>query len=47
MIGEGGGGFLLVMFPANKRAKIREALKDYKELPFRFSEFGSKVIFSI
>src|SRR3990167_629917 len=46
IIGAGGGGFLLIVFPANKRAVIREALKDYKELPFRFSESGSKVIFN-
>ena len=46
IIGAGGGGFLLVMFPANKRAVIREALKDYKELSFRFTDFGSKVIFN-
>lgn len=47
VIGAGGGGFLLVMFPANKRAKIREALKDYKELPFRFSDIGSRIILNI
>lgn len=46
VIGAGGGGFLLVMFPASRRAKIREALKEYKELPFRFSNSGSKVIFN-
>ena len=46
IIGAGGGGFLLIVFPANKRAVIREALKDYKELPFRFSDSGSKVIFN-
>jgi D-glycero-alpha-D-manno-heptose-7-phosphate kinase len=46
IIGAGGGGFLLVMFPANKRARVREALKDYKELPFRFERSGSKVIFN-
>lgn len=46
IIGAGGGGFLLVMFPANKRAKVREALKEYKELPFRFSKQGSKVVFN-
>jgi len=45
IVGAGGGGFLLVMFPAHKRAKIREALKDYKELPFRFSDSGSKVVY--
>ncbi|HZX14986.1 MAG TPA: GHMP kinase [Thermodesulfobacteriota bacterium] len=47
IIGAGGGGFLLVMFSANKRAKIKEALKDYKELPFRFSNLGSRIIFNI
>jgi len=45
IVGAGGGGFLLIMFPANKRAKIREALKDYKELPFRFSDSGSRVVY--
>jgi D-glycero-alpha-D-manno-heptose-7-phosphate kinase len=47
VIGAGGGGFMLVMFPANKRAKIRRALKDYQEMPFRFSKFGSRVIINI
>ena len=47
IIGAGGGGFLLVMFPANKRAVIREALKDYKELPFRFTNYGSQIVFNI
>lgn len=47
VIGAGGGGFLLIMFPANKRAKVREALKEYKELPFRFSDTGSRIIFNI
>ena len=47
VIGAGGGGFLLVMFPANKRAKIRKALKDYKELPFRFTDCGSRIIHNI
>ncbi len=47
VIGAGGGGFLLVMFPANKRAKIRESLKEYKEMPFRFNGFGSRVVFNM
>lgn len=47
IIGAGGGGFLLVMFPANKRVAIKEALKDYKELPFRFSNTGSRIILNI
>ncbi|MEK7521307.1 MAG: GHMP kinase [Patescibacteria group bacterium] len=47
IIGAGGGGFLLIMFPANKRSKVRKALQDYKELLFRFSNSGSKVIFNM
>ncbi len=47
IIGAGGGGFLLVMFPANKRAKIKEAMKDYREMPFRFTNLGSRIIFNI
>lgn len=42
-----GGGFLLVMFPADKRAKVREALREYRELPFRFSNVGSRVVFNV
>lgn len=45
VIGAGGGGFLLVMFPANKRVKIKQALSKYQELPFRFTDHGSRVIF--
>jgi len=45
VIGAGGGGFLLIMFPANRRARLRNALKDYKELPFRFSDSGSRVVY--
>jgi len=47
VIGAGGGGFLLVMFPANKRAKVRDALKNYQEMPFRFTNSGSRIIFNI
>jgi len=46
IIGAGGGGFMLVMFPANKRVKVRNSLRNYKELPFRFTNQGSKVIFN-
>ncbi len=46
IIGAGGGGFLLVMYPANKRAKIRSAMSKYQELPFRFEDTGTTVIFN-
>lgn len=47
LIGAGGGGFLLVIFPANKRVRVREALRGYKELPIRFNNFGSRIILNI
>ena len=47
IIGAGGGGFLLLLYQANKRAQIRRSLLAYKELPFRFSETGSRVIFNV
>ncbi len=47
VIGAGGGGFMLVMFPANKRVEVREKMKNYREMPFRFEDSGSKVIFNI
>jgi D-glycero-alpha-D-manno-heptose-7-phosphate kinase len=49
IVGAGGGGFLLIMFPANKRAKLKKSLEGYhyQELPFRFSDTGSKVILNI
>ena len=47
VIGAGGGGFMLVMFPANKRVRIRQALLNFKELPFKFSDNGSKIVLNI
>ncbi len=46
VLGAGGGGFLLTMFPANKRAVIREKMSGYRELPFRFEDSGSQVVFN-
>jgi D-glycero-alpha-D-manno-heptose-7-phosphate kinase len=45
--GAGGGGFLLLYcLPAHQGA-VREALREYKELPFHFSRFGSRIVFNI
>jgi len=43
--GAGGGGFLLLFVPREKQNDVFEALKNYRELPFMFSESGSMVIF--
>jgi len=45
--GAGGGGFLLVYCPRERQNAVREALSDYRELPFLLSKDGSKVIFNI
>ena len=45
VLGAGGGGFLLVMAPPENQSRIKEALKQYRLTPFRFSEAGSKIVF--
>jgi D-glycero-alpha-D-manno-heptose-7-phosphate kinase len=45
VLGAGGGGFLLVMAPPENQLRIKEALKQYRLTPFRFSEAGSKIVF--
>lgn len=44
--GAGGGGFLLLYCPRECQPAVREALKDYRELPFHLERDGSKVIFN-
>jgi len=45
ILGAGGGGFLLIMASPENQVKIKEDLKEYQLMPFRFSEGGSKIIF--
>ena len=45
--GAGGGGFLTLLVPTNKRDKVRVAMKGLKEMPVGLSRDGSKVIFNI
>jgi len=44
--GAGGGGFLMLYCPLEKREKVRAALSHLRELPFRLEPDGSKVIFN-
>jgi D-glycero-alpha-D-manno-heptose-7-phosphate kinase len=44
--GAGGGGFLLLYCPSERKHLVREALKGLRELPFNFEPDGSKVIFN-
>ena len=47
VVGAGGGGFLLVYCPNGKQDDVRNALSDYRELPFRFEKYGTKSIFNM
>ena len=44
--GAGGGGFFLLFVPPDKRQKVRQALSDLQEMPFRLERAGSRVIFN-
>jgi D-glycero-alpha-D-manno-heptose-7-phosphate kinase len=44
--GAGGGGFFVLYAPAVKRAGLRAALKDHRELPIALEPDGSKIIFN-
>ncbi|MGE3802649.1 MAG: GHMP kinase [Candidatus Kapaibacterium sp.] len=43
--GAGGGGFLLCYCRRGDQESLREALNDYREMPFMLEPFGSRVIF--
>jgi D-glycero-alpha-D-manno-heptose-7-phosphate kinase len=44
--GAGGGGFLLLYCPPEKREAVRASLSQLRELPFQIEPDGSKVIFN-
>jgi D-glycero-alpha-D-manno-heptose-7-phosphate kinase len=44
--GAGGGGFLILYCPYEKREAVRTALRPLQELPFRLEQDGTKVIFN-
>lgn len=45
ILGAGGGGFLLLYVPEERQEKVREALKDYRQIDFDFEQEGSRIIF--
>jgi D-glycero-alpha-D-manno-heptose-7-phosphate kinase len=44
--GAGGGGFMLLYCPREKQYQVRDALRQFQELPFHLENDGSKVIFN-
>ena len=45
LLGAGGGGFLLIYAQPEKQPAVREALKGFLEIPFKFETLGSQIIF--
>ncbi len=45
LLGAGGAGFVLFYVPEEKQPAFRAQMKDYTEMPFRFENYGSKIIY--
>lgn len=45
ILGAGGGGFMLLYVPKEKQDAVRQALKEYREVPFEIDAQGSRIIF--
>jgi D-glycero-alpha-D-manno-heptose-7-phosphate kinase len=43
--GAGGGGFMALFVPPERRGQVREGLKNLVHVPFRFEGHGSQIIF--
>lgn len=45
LIGSGGGGFMIFFVPIKKKEKVKETLKNLMEVPFKFENSGSEIIY--
>lgn len=45
VLGAGGGGFLLLYVPEEKQSLVKEVLKEYIQVKFKFEDEGSRIIF--
>ncbi len=45
LLGAGGGGFVLFFVEPDKKAAVRGALKNLLEVPIKFENLGSQIIF--
>lgn len=46
LCGAGGGGFLLTYCARADKSRLRQALRDYREMPFFLERYGSKVTYN-
>jgi D-glycero-alpha-D-manno-heptose-7-phosphate kinase len=46
LLGAGGGGFMLFYVPKRNQGYFKKKMKKYLNIPFRFSENGSEIIFN-
>ncbi len=46
LLGAGGGGFLLLFVPPDKRQKVKDAFRDHAEISVRINTSGSHIIHS-
>lgn len=46
ILGAGGGGFMLLYVPEESQGNVRDALKAYREVPFKVDYQGSRIIFA-
>lgn len=46
LLGAGGGGFILMYVPEKNQPKVRESLKEYMFVPFKFEHEGSRIIYN-
>ncbi len=44
LLGAGGGGFMLLFVPPERRIRVQKALKGLIHVPFRFENLGTQVI---
>ena len=47
LLGAGGGGFLLFYVPHEKQESFRKQFDGLLEIPFRFDEYGTKLIYNV
>lgn len=45
LLGAGGAGFMLFYCPKDRQSVFRHQMAEYMEMPFRFENYGSKIIY--